>query len=167
MSAWRAAFRGARGSSAGDAAGAYAATSFTLNQGGPEEDLLAQGSSITLTLLADGTTTGHMFVPAALTGESDFDEDLDGTWTQADDVVRLEHTADTFLRDIDLVVSGINQGANVGNVSHHSGTVGAAFHVEHSKCAGIPQELISARSDFVRASSNSSELSGTTTTWRY
>jgi hypothetical protein len=91
---------------AGDAAGAYAATSFTLNQGGPEEDLLAQGSSITLTLLADGTTTGHMFVPAALTGESDFDEDLDGTWTQADDVVRLEHTADTFLRDIDLVVSG-------------------------------------------------------------
>jgi hypothetical protein len=91
---------------AGDAAGAYAATSFTLNQGGPEEDLLAQGSSITLTLLADGTTTGHMFVPAALTGEGDFDEDLDGTWTQADDVVRLEHTADTFLRDIDLVVSG-------------------------------------------------------------
>jgi len=90
----------------GDAAGAYAATSFTLTQGGPEEDLLAQGSAITLTLLTGGTTTGHMFVPAALTGEADFDEDLDGTWTQANDVVRLEHSADTFLRDIDLVVSG-------------------------------------------------------------
>ena len=71
-----------------------------------EEDLLAQGSAITLTLLTGGTTTGHMFVPATLTGGADFDEDLDGTWTQANDVVRLEHSADTFLRDIDLVVSG-------------------------------------------------------------
>ncbi len=89
------------------AAGAYTATSFTLNQGGPEEDLLAQGSAITLNLLTDGTTTGHMFVPGALTSDgTDFDEDLDGTWTRAGDVVRLEHSADTFLRDIDLVVSG-------------------------------------------------------------
>ncbi len=88
------------------AAGAYTATSFTLNQGGPEEDLLAQGSAITLNLLTDGTTTGHMFVPGALTSDgTDFDEDLDGTWTRAGDVVRLEHSADTFLRDIDLVVS--------------------------------------------------------------
>ena len=90
----------------GDAAGAYAATSYTLSQGGPDEDLLAQGSAITLTLLTDGTTTGHMFVPAALTGGADFDEDLDGTWTQTGNVVRLQHSADTFLRDIDLIVSG-------------------------------------------------------------
>jgi len=88
------------------AAGAYAATAFTLSQGGPEEDLLAQGSAVTLTLLADGTTTGHMFVPGALTGGADFDEDLDGTWTQNGDAVRLQHSADTFLRDIDLTVSG-------------------------------------------------------------
>jgi hypothetical protein len=86
-------------------AGAYTATAFTLSQGGPEEDLLSQGSAITLTLLTDGTTTGHMFVPGALTGGADFDEDLDGTWTQTGDVVRLQHSADTFLRDIDLVVS--------------------------------------------------------------
>lgn len=89
------------------AAGAYTATAFTLNQGGPEEDLLAQGSAVTLNLLADGTTTGRMFVPGALTSDgADFDEDLDGMWTQTGDVVRLQHSADTFLRDIDLVVSG-------------------------------------------------------------
>lgn len=89
------------------AAGDYTATTFTLNQGGPEEDLLAQGSAVTLNLLTDGTTTGHMFVPGTLTSDgTDFDEDLDGTWTLAGDVVRLEHSADTFLRDIDLVVSG-------------------------------------------------------------
>jgi hypothetical protein len=88
------------------AAGAYAATTFTLSQGGPAEDLLAQGSAVTLNLLADGTTTGHMFVPGALTGGADFDEDLDGTWTQNGDAVRLQHSADTFLRDIDLVMSG-------------------------------------------------------------
>ena len=46
----------------GDAAGAYAATSFTLTQGGPEEDLLAQGSAITLTLLSGGTTA-HALCP--------------------------------------------------------------------------------------------------------
>ena len=34
------------------------------------------------------------------------DEDLDGTWAQTGDVVRLQHSADTFLRDIDLVLSG-------------------------------------------------------------
>ncbi|HIF05754.1 MAG TPA: 5'/3'-nucleotidase SurE [Gemmatimonadetes bacterium] len=40
----------------------------------------------------------------------------------------------------DLVVSGINQGANVGNVSHHSGTVGAAFEGHYQ---GIPSIAIS------------------------
>ena len=43
----------------------------------------------------------------------------------------------------DLVVSGINDGTNVGNVSHHSGTVGAAFEGEYQ---GIPSIAISQES---------------------
>ncbi len=43
----------------------------------------------------------------------------------------------------DLVVSGINDGANVGNVSHHSGTVGAAFEGQY---LGIPSIAISLES---------------------
>jgi 5'-nucleotidase len=43
-------------------------------------------------------------------------------------------------RDFDLVISGINRGANVGNVSHLSGTVGAAME---SLYHGIPAIAVS------------------------
>ncbi len=42
--------------------------------------------------------------------------------------------------DFDLVVSGINRGANVGDVSHLSGTVGAAMQAQFQ---GIPSIAIS------------------------
>jgi len=41
---------------------------------------------------------------------------------------------------IDLVVSGINQGANVGDVAHLSGTVGAAMEAQY---LGIPSVAVS------------------------
>jgi 5'-nucleotidase len=40
----------------------------------------------------------------------------------------------------DLVVTGINQGANVGNVAHLSGTVGAAMEAQYQ---GIPSVAVS------------------------
>jgi 5'-nucleotidase len=40
----------------------------------------------------------------------------------------------------DLVVSGINQGANVGTLSHYSGTVGAAMAAAH---LGVPAVAVS------------------------
>jgi len=43
-------------------------------------------------------------------------------------------------RPFDLVVSGINQGANVGEVSHYSGTVGAAMEGAYR---GIPSIAVS------------------------
>ena len=46
-------------------------------------------------------------------------------------------------RGFDLVVSGINRGANVGNVAHHSGTVGAALEGLYQ---GIPAIAISQNS---------------------
>lgn len=44
-------------------------------------------------------------------------------------------------REIDLVVSGINRGANVGNVAHLSGTVGAAMEALY---LGVPAIAVSA-----------------------
>lgn len=41
--------------------------------------------------------------------------------------------------DVDLVVSGINPGANVGRSVYHSGTVGAALTARHTN---IPLSLI-------------------------
>jgi len=46
-------------------------------------------------------------------------------------------------RGFDLVVSGINDGTNVGNVAHHSGTVGAALEGLYQ---GIPAIAISQES---------------------
>jgi 5'-nucleotidase len=43
-------------------------------------------------------------------------------------------------RPFDLVVSGINQGANVGNVAHLSGTVGSAMEAQYH---GIPSIAVS------------------------
>ena len=44
----------------------------------------------------------------------------------------------------DLVVSGINRGANVGNVSHLSGTVGAAMRAHY---LGVPSIAASQASE--------------------
>jgi len=46
-------------------------------------------------------------------------------------------------RAFDLVVTGINQGANVGNVAHLSGTVGAAMEAQYH---GIPSLAVSQHS---------------------
>ncbi len=88
-----------------DVAGTYTATSFTSTQGGNTTDLLAAGSSVTATLAPDGTTTGRLFVPAAVTGGlGTLDEDLAGTWQLTGSTVTFDQSADTFLNDIVLVV---------------------------------------------------------------
>jgi hypothetical protein len=45
---------------------------------------------------------GRLFVPGADEDGGDLDEDLVGDWSLEGDVVRLQHEADTFLRDIDF-----------------------------------------------------------------
>lgn len=86
--------------------GSYEASTFTLTQDGSTDDLLAQGGSITLTLNADGTTSGRMFVPDGNEDGSDFDADLAGTWTLNGSRVSFDHPADTFIRDMSFTVDG-------------------------------------------------------------
>ncbi len=90
------------------AEGAFGAIVFTTEApgGGQPVDWLARGASIRLDLNADMTTTGRMYVPGADEDGGDIDADLAGTWAFEDGVVRLSHEADTFLRDMDLVVEG-------------------------------------------------------------
>lgn len=91
--------------------GPLSLATFTTTMGGVVVDRLALGATITLALRPDGTTTGHLHMPlrdderepgdgAAL------DADLAGTWKATDGVVRLTHSADTFLRDTPLAVRG-------------------------------------------------------------
>lgn len=86
--------------------GSYEASTFTLTQDGSTDDLLAQGGSITLTLNADGTTSGRLFVPDGNEDGSDFDADLAGTWTLNGSRVSFDHPADTFIRDLSFAVDG-------------------------------------------------------------
>ena len=83
-------------------AGSYSASTFTLTTVAGTVNLLAQGSQVTLNLAADGTTTGHLFIPGGDEDGGDFDADLTGTWTLSDSTVTFDQGADTFLRDVDF-----------------------------------------------------------------
>lgn len=85
-------------------AGTYGATVIETDEGGQKVDQLATGASITLTLNADGSTTGHFFVPESEEEDTPFDTDLTGTWTRDDDTIAFSHDADTVLREIDFMV---------------------------------------------------------------
>lgn len=88
-------------------AGTYAATVFTLQEGDEVlQDILAQGGFINLALTVEGTTSGRAFVPGGGEGGEDFDADLTGTWMLDSVTVTLDHSADTFLRDMSFTVEG-------------------------------------------------------------
>lgn len=87
-------------------AGTYMATTFTVTESGGTEDLLAAGASITLTLTAEGLTSGQLFVPEGNEDGSDFVADLAGTWALDGSQVSFGHSADTFLRDMSFEADG-------------------------------------------------------------
>ena len=84
-------------------AGDYAATSFTVTEGGVTTDLLDEGSTVSLTLRGDRTTSGSLFVPESAGGQDEA-VDLAGTWEVTGGRVDLDLVADIFLRDMLLVV---------------------------------------------------------------
>jgi hypothetical protein len=86
-------------------AGTYVATEFTL-AGQVSGDVLAAGGSLSITLNADGTTSGSVFVPAALNDGEDFNASLAGTFTVTDGSITFTQDADTFVRDITWEVDG-------------------------------------------------------------
>ena len=86
-------------------AGNYSALTFTLTSSLGTVDLLALGSTVTVALAADGTTSGRLFVPGGAEGGGDLDVDLAGTWTLAGTTVTFNQTADTFIRDVDFTVA--------------------------------------------------------------
>lgn len=88
-------------------AGTYQATTLTVTTGGVTTDLLAIGASVTITLAADGTTTGRLFVPNGNEDDSDLDVQLTGTWSLSGSGVAFSHPlADTFIRDVVFTVDG-------------------------------------------------------------
>ena len=87
-------------------AGQYTATTFNLVQAVDTTDVLAAGGNLFITLTASGTTTGQLFVPAALNGGTPFTASMDGTFTLNNGVVTFSQAADTFVRDLPFTVTG-------------------------------------------------------------
>jgi hypothetical protein len=81
-------------------AGSYTASTFTLTTSAGTTNLLTSGATVSVTLAADGSTTGHVFVPGGAEDGGDFDADLAGTWALTGSTVTFNQTADTFIRDV-------------------------------------------------------------------
>lgn len=86
-------------------AGTYVATVFRGEVEGVDRDFLDEGASLTITLSADGTTTGRLFVPDGNEDGSDLDESLAGTWTldAESGEVTFNQSADTFVRNMTFI----------------------------------------------------------------
>lgn len=57
-------------------------------------------SATSLAKAADQARSGRLFVPGADEDGGNIDENLVETWTLSGNVVRLQHEADTFIRDM-------------------------------------------------------------------
>jgi hypothetical protein len=89
-------------------AGSYSASTFTLTTPSGTTNLLAVGAAVDVTLAADGTTTGRLFVPGGAEGGGDLEADLAGTWTLTGNTVTFNQSADTFIRDVEFT-AGANR----------------------------------------------------------
>jgi hypothetical protein len=83
-------------------AGSYTASALTLTSSVGTTDLLALGSTVAITLAADGTTSGRLFVPGGEDDGSDLDVDLAGTWTLSGSTVTFNQTGESFIRDAEF-----------------------------------------------------------------
>src|SRR6188768_3220932 len=85
-----------------DVVRSYSAQLFMTTVGGTTTDQLARGATLTMTLSADRTTSGRLFVPGGAENGGNLDVSLAGTFSfdDARDAVAFSLPADTFLRDM-------------------------------------------------------------------
>jgi hypothetical protein len=85
--------------------GAYTASSFTVTGTSGTTNLLAAGATVSITLAANETTSGRLFVPGGAEDGSDLDADLSGAWSLKGSKVKFTHAADTFIRDVEFLAT--------------------------------------------------------------
>jgi hypothetical protein len=83
-------------------AGSYSAATLTVTTSDGTVDVLAVGGHVTVTLAADGTTAGTMYLPDMGEDGEDFSANLEGAWSLRGGTVTFEHEADTFLKDVEF-----------------------------------------------------------------
>ena len=92
-----------------EVAGVYEAIEFNVILNSVPTNLLASGATVSLELKSDGTTAGRFVLPVVPGVQTTpVDDDLSGTWTLQNGVVRLDQDDDTYLRDF-LFVAATNE----------------------------------------------------------
>jgi hypothetical protein len=85
-------------------AGHYAATTWMTFGTSGQTNQITAGSTLNITLNANGTTTGQIHVAASGT-DPVFDRDMAGTWVQTGSTINFSQSADTFVRDMPFTLS--------------------------------------------------------------
>lgn len=80
-------------------AGNYTATQWVTTGTSGQTNQLVAGSTLSLTLAANGTTSGHLHVAASGSNPA-FDADMAGTWAESNNKVTISQSADTFVRNL-------------------------------------------------------------------
>jgi hypothetical protein len=106
-------------------AGAYTSTQFVTTGNSGQTNQILMGSSVTINLAANGTTTGHMH-QAASGGSPAFDADMAGTWAQTGSTVTFSQSADTFVRNMPFTVAA---NGNVWELIGDGSFSGTAVHL--------------------------------------
>ena len=93
------------GTDISDVAGSYEATTFVVTPDGEGPiDVLAAGGFINITINANGTTTGDMFLPASVAG-TDQAFSMDGTASiVGSEQVAFDQVADSFFRELTFTI---------------------------------------------------------------
>lgn len=97
------------------AEGDFAAVAFLTTEGDLIVDWLAEGARFSIDLAPRGTTAGELYIPISdkVSAEEYFEPediargyyqaDLTGTWSLDGQIIRFDHAADTFVRDMDFL----------------------------------------------------------------
>lgn len=88
-------------------AGTYTATVFQVTPSNSSMiNMLAGGSTLTITIAENMSTTGSLFIPGTIGGGSDFNASMSGTAVRSGNSVTFQQTADSFVRDLTFAISG-------------------------------------------------------------
>jgi hypothetical protein len=95
----------------------------TTDDTGPTNQL-SLGATLQISLAGDGTTSGHLHIPAS-GAQPVFDRDMAGTWSQNGEKIDFDQAADTFVKDITFTIqrSSTSVSALVGGLVLSSGRI--------------------------------------------
>ena len=86
--------------------GTYSALQWTTTGGTGQTNQLSIGSTLQITLAANGSTSGHMHT-AASNGAQAEDFDLAGTWSASNNTVTFTQVQDNFLRNMTFLAEQV------------------------------------------------------------